>query len=236
MENQSKELDFSALLQTFMKRKKIILSFFFVFLILGAVWFFLAPPKYAGSAVIEVGTINEVLMSGSSDLFSIESPIQVSAKISNGTYGKVEGVTAVNPPDTSLVDISLSGNNYDQVKNNLNNIVSAVLESHNEIANQSDLKEKSILDILSGEKKSIEQDISYLIARGQQVASLMLETRKIELTQTVIQKNFAVKQTKIINGPVVEEKRPSYLVIVFSAFLGIFLGMIFVVFAEKFLL
>ena len=239
--NQLKEIDLLEIWGIIKKRKRIIISLFFIGLIIGAAWFFIAPSEYIGETVIEIGLIDRISIFNLDEMrkdtlhpFCIEEPVQVSEKINSGIYGNAEGVEAFQVRNTALVQVQLSGRSFEEVKEKLDAVNSSVIESHYKIAEKDNLKVESIIGFLDNKKQEIEQDISYLILIGQQVGILRLEIRKIDLMKDIIKSQIASMPTKIIKGPVIEEKRPSYLIIVISAFLALFLGTILSVFAGLF--
>lgn len=225
MENQLKEIDLLESIKILNKRKKIIISLFFIGIAVGFVWFFLVSSEYIGTVIIEIGQLNN-------DVF--EKPIQTINKIKAISFSNVN-ISADNSPGTALVEFRVSGKNYNDVDNALKEINKNIIEFHSAIYE----KELSYFDkkyeLFEKERESLEKDISYFMTIGQQVGGLKLETYNIQnsLYNIEVQKS-KISETRVIAGPEIEEKSPSYFIIIFSSFLGLFLGIVLAFLKEWF--
>ncbi len=154
----------------------------------------------------------------------IEDPINLATKVRKGVFG-IEVSESVNIKSTSLLEINLFRKDYDKTEEDLNKLQEAILESHRlKIEEQKEEMDK-IASILKKEIQAIEQDIISLTARGQQVAPLYLEINKVQAElEKVEQTALSFSETKIVKGPDVSEKEPSVFTPLFSAVLGLFLG------------
>ncbi|KPJ55297.1 hypothetical protein AMJ47_00250 [Parcubacteria bacterium DG_72] len=224
MENQLKEINLLDIINTVRKEKKIIFSLFFLGLILGVAWFFLAPLKYEGTTFIEIGSIKRMHGLYATEEQYIEDPVNLVGKIRNGIYG-VEVSEAVNIRNTLLIEIKILDKDYDKVKEDFNNLNKAIVESH-KIKMQKEKEEiGKLLSILEKEIQSIEKDISFLTLRGQQVGSLYLEIDRVQAELERIESTALIFiPTEVIKEPDVVEKKPSVFIPLFSAILGLFLG------------
>jgi|GEM_PF-2672223 len=222
MENQLKEIDLSDIFVIIKKEKKIIISLFFIGLVAGVVWFFIAPTKYSGTSIIEIGRRSEL----ETDIF--EGPLQVIERIKNKPFIAGVDISSSNPLSTNLVKFNAVNRDYDKVKMVLEEINNTILNEHSEIFEKKITALDKKEELLEKELNNLEEDISYFLLRGQQVAVFKLEIYNIQrLINNIENEKKNIINTRIIDKPVIEEIRPGYLTIVFSAFSGLFLGLVF---------
>lgn len=214
MDNQLRELTLSDIVNTIKKGGKTISFLFFVGLIIGVAWFFLAPLKYEGTTTLQVGRT-------SSNKYIEDSP-DVVGKTKNGVYG-VEVSEVDNIKDTSLVRIIITGKDYDKVKEDLNAINKAIIDSHEERMKEHAEQGQGLSTIIEREIERIEDDISFLLLRGQQVAALYLKLNDLQAELERID-NVLYIPTKVVAEPDIKEVKPSVLIPLLSAALGLFLG------------
>ena len=126
MENQIKELSLLDIVNTIRREKKMIFFLFFLGLVLGVAWFFLAPLEYEGVTFIEVGSMKRMRGPYLIEEDYIEEPINLATKVKKGIYD-VEVLEAVNLRGTPILEIKVLGKDYDEVKEDLNNVNKAIL-------------------------------------------------------------------------------------------------------------
>jgi hypothetical protein len=213
--NQIKELDFEEFLNIVKKRKKIIVSLFFLGCIFGVVWFFNAPSKYTGNIVLEIGDVKG------------ESVLQIVRKIQGGTYGSYSGVSVRNPLETKLIEITLSDESYEKTKEDLLRISQSIIEDNNNIIdkNKEDMEDYS--RFLKDEISAIEKDIVSLRSIGQETGALRAKTYDFQLLYYNNERELdSIKPTTVSDGPSVSESRTPYLFIILGAAGGLLIGLV----------
>jgi len=229
--SQLKEIDLSELLKIINKGKRIVISLFFIGLALGTIWFFASPFTYSGTAILQIGKVSAV----DGSRYYIEEPFEATEKIKEGIYGNLPGRKVDNPEKTSLVRIKYSGDSYEEVKDRLNSLVSAVLERHDAIFNAQNGRLEERAGLLRAGLADINNEVSLLLARGgQQIEYLKTEAYRTELLINSVENQIAASMpTKVLMEPVVSEvKNVSYLTIIMGGLLGLFLGVVFVFLKE----
>lgn len=223
-DNQLQEIDLSDYVKVIKKEKKIIISFFLIGIVLGVIWFFVGPTEYIGSSLIEVGGIKDNFQ----QIDLIDNPEKTLQKIENELFDSQE-INFLGDvfKGTNLIEIKIEGNNYEKVESALTKINEDILKSHflifeQEIDNL--VKEKEFLD---NKIAQIQEEISFLMIRGFDTAPLRAQIHSIEIEIEQIKAEISkILMTQIIEGPNVVEKKQSYLVIIFLAMFGLFVGFI----------
>lgn len=223
-ENQLQEINLSDYIKVIKKEKKIILSLFFIGLVLGIIWFFIGPIKYVGSTLIEIGGIKDNFQ----QISLIEDPEKTLQKINakSDAFEEVEFSGEVFK-GTNLIEIKTEGDNYEKVENALVQTNEGVLKSHFEIFEQEIEYSVRKKEFLKEAIEEIEEEISFLTVRGMDAAMLRIQLhntkREIEDLEMKISR---ISTTKIIEGPNILEKKQSYLIVILLATLGLFVGFI----------
>lgn len=230
-DNQLQEIDFSEYFRIIKKQKKIIISLFFLGIMLGIIWFFVGPTKYIGSSLIRVGGIKGIFQ----QIELIENPENILEIIKNKSYiqeqevkffGNIAKKNNLIEVD-NLMEIKVEGNNYQEVESVLNQANEDILKSHLEFFEQekSSLIEKR--EFFEDKIKQIEEEVSFLMVRGFDTSSLRAQIHDIEIEiENIKAETDKIFMTEIVEGPDIIEKRQSYLVIIFLALLGLFLGFV----------
>jgi len=237
-EVQTEEIDLMDGIRVILKRKWLILGLFLVGVVGAGIITRFLPTKYQGETSLEIGQISK-LIGTVSEKKLIESPPQLVEKIKSGFYGNFPGIEAVNPQNTNIVKIEVTTKDPENAKKILENINNSILAEHNnKINSQKEILEKNLeknqrnIDFLI---EKIQKDISSLIYRDQQIASLQAEIyslqRELQLENDKLQSQLQDFQpTQIIQEPSIPlGKKPNLILnLVFGGILGIFLGVIFV--------
>ena len=226
-EIQIKEIDFLEFVRVIIKEKRIIIFLSLIGLILGFVWYFLGPLEYRGKTILEIGTFIKDVR-GEETRVLIESPTQVAEKIKNGTYGGFSGATAVNLKETNLVAVELLGDDFDEVKKKLETINESMVQNHKEKFKEEQDRIDETIATLEKETENLKKDTFSFLIKGREAEVLQLEVRRIEeaIDYAKSQKE-ELTPTKVINQPLVTEKKPSYLSPVMGWLLGFFVGLVF---------
>lgn len=202
MEQEIEIMDYINIL---FKNKTLILGFALIGLVVGAVAGYLAPDVYRTVTILEIGEIRKE---------SIEFPVQIVERIRANVYedpdleeSYYEERRIENISKTTLIKIDLATLTPDQAEDNLNYINDLIINQHNETVNS------WIAEIRASISK-LENDIPFLISRGQQAASLTSEKNGLEARLD----DF--KRTQVIQQPFsypLESKIVRYLVFGFMA-------------------
>lgn len=211
-----KEIDLYQFFKVLNEGKKITLSFFLLFFLASLIYVKYAPKTYIISSSIEIGSTE-------SGLF--ESPVQLSARLGKGFYGDYPNLTSVPVGGTNILDISLATKESPEEGEEFLRMLNAkVIESHQAILDAKKNKLEKLVE-------SLKKEEVYLLSKGQQVAAIRLQI--ITLQTKIEEDKFEI--TKIIAEPETEEKKPNAKLIVSAgAFLGLFLGAVFISFREWF--
>jgi len=205
-----KEIDLYQFGLTIRKNWRIISVFFLIF-ILGSLFYVkYSSADYTISSSLEIGSIEDIL---------IESPAQLSAKINKGVYGNYPNLKSVTVDNANIVDVTISTDgNPEKSREFMDSLNAKIIQSHQAII---DAKKQKLEKM----KKTLEDEIVYLISKNQQIATVRL--RLISL-QAKLEEDDVVA-TKIISEAEAQEKKPNLSLILSAAgVLGLFFGVLFV--------
>jgi LPS O-antigen subunit length determinant protein (WzzB/FepE family) len=218
-ENQLEEIDLLDFMRIIKKRKKIILGLFLIGLASGIIWYFLASSSYEGTMILKIGefeNINEIV-----------------EKLRKGVYGDYPELEVINPPTTDIIEINLATKSRDKTKEFLEKIKTDILSVHNQKADDRKQAIDQEISFLENKIEDLKKDISYFMAKGEQVALFKLEIYNTEKLVNDLEKektNISISET--IKGSEITGKRPGYLTVFFAAMLGLFIGLILAFFTD----
>ena len=215
-ENKLEEIDLADFIRVIKKRKKIILGLFLIGLVSGIIWYFLAPSSYEGTIILKIGRFDGVF----------ENINEIVERLRRGAYGDYPKTEAVNPPTTDLIEINLATKEYDKTKEFLEKIRTDILSVHNQKADDRKQAIDQKISFLENKIENLKKDVSYFIARGEQVALFKLEIYNTEkLVNDLEKEKTNIPMSEAIKGPQITEKRPGYFTVFSAAMLGLFIGL-----------
>jgi len=219
-------------IKVILKEKRLIFSFFLMGLIISTGLFFLIPNTYNGVTLIEVGTYLEPTSTRTIQMM-LESPLQITEKIENGFYGRYSQIKTFNLKNTNLVRIEIIAKNPNDAKKDLAELNAKILSDHENKLNlqKSRLEEKQ--NILNKTIASLEENISLLILKNQQISSLRLKIYDIQLEIENLRNQITdFKSSRVIVEPSAsQEKSNTILILITGGCLGLLLG-IFLAFSK----
>ena len=222
-ESRTEEIDLINYIKVISKRKYLIFAVFLITVIgVGVYTFFINTKVYKVETTLEVGTIKKIEYGMTERYKAIENPIQLMGKIENGIYGEYPGLDAENLKSTNLIEIKIiTQDNPEKAQQALNDINKAILTEHEEKIN---LEKEELEEAI----KELEQNIKFLMLRGQQIADLQLELFSLQKQIEYFQPTKVLKEPSISDS--LTASRSLYILIAMG--LGIFLG-VFLAFVKE---
>ncbi|MDP2967475.1 MAG: hypothetical protein Q8N87_03655, partial [bacterium] len=107
------------------------------------------------------------------------------------------------------------------------------LSIHNQKADDRKQAIDQEIFFLENKIENLKKDISYFMAKGEQVAFLKLEIYNTEkLISDLKKEKTNILMSEVIKGPEITEKRSGYLTVFFAGMLGLFIGLILAFFTD----
>lgn len=186
------EINLMDYVKVLFKRKRGLISFLFLGILVGAGLTFLAPRRYIAITSLEIGTASGGLFEGPEEIIT---KIDIGYYSPNSLLEDYEGylkVDAWNPAKTSLLQMRAVGDDLQIAKKALTGINETIIAKHNQ-----ELNERKTL--LEENLKQLEEDTPSLIFRGQQTASLHLEKYRLKRQlQELIPTKIIQKPSQVI--------------------------------------
>jgi LPS O-antigen subunit length determinant protein (WzzB/FepE family) len=240
-ESQLEEIDLLDFMRIIKRRKKIILGLFLIGLLSGIIWYFLAPSSYEGTMILKIGEFENIKeYEGTSyegtiilKIGGFENVNEIVEKLRRGVYDDYPKLEVINPSNTDLIEINLAAKSHNETKEFLEKIKTDILSIHNQKADDRKQAIDQEISFLENKIEDLKKDVSYFMARGEQVALFKLEIYNTEKLISDLEKEKTnISMSEVINGPDVIEKRPGYLAVFFAGMLGLFIGLILAFFID----